>query len=328
MLRRAYKVRNHIITTPYANHIARHPLFVRETRRARWAWSPADFRRKTRRVLLMTTAIMIGLWIGLSLLWYGEIMRNASYYSNMPERALYNAGGNAISILFLLALLGGSAIDFGGVRASLDSISGEVATRRWDLLRLTSLNEKGMVQAKHAVAQLRMWRTTTRLMSMRGALLLVLLIYVWVLPALLFGDYSFWNSLQYNAVVTLGTLVVSGLVSVVFVIEPLWRMKAMTAFGMLISSYVENTALATLASLGAVLVLWLMQMIIIGTLWFGSAFLGSNVFFVAYYTNSQIAVIIYLVFVGLITTVTIYGFYHLLQTWSLWRVTQRIRTGN
>jgi hypothetical protein len=319
-----------MFSTPYSTKVTQNPLFIRDTRRAKWAWPREQLLSRTIRLTLLTHLGMILLWVLLSMLWYANIMHN-SYYSYMAQQAYYNGSGNAISMLLIGIILAGFALDLGSIQSSLNSINGEVTAGRWDLLRLTALSERGIINAKYSVAQLRAWRSTLRLISARVALVLILVFYLLVMPIFIYG-YSttargLVDSLTYDPVSTLLGLVVFALISIVFVIEPLWRMKAMTALGLVISSYVQTPAFTALAGIGAVLAIWIAQLVIVIALIAGSTFFVSTLFFAAYY-GSAATYFVYLLLMGVVTTLTIYGFYYLLQTWSLRRATLRIVKSN
>jgi hypothetical protein len=319
-----------MLWTPYANNAERHPVFVRETRRARWAWQREAFRRRSLRVVLRTFGVMIALWVGLSLLWYAESSRSYSYLGYVPDYVFYNAGSSAMSTLFVLVILINVVLDSHSIRISLDSISGEITAGRWDLLRLTSLSERGIVQAKYAVAQLRGWRFTTTIMSARAALVTISLFHAFVLPSFIYG-YGYGNpsqglfySLVNDPITTVILIGVFVLVTVIFVIEPLWRMKAVTAVGMVISSYSMNTALAALAGLGVIFAVWISQIIIFAPVSTGMSFLFSTLL-LASYSVSNVVAALFTVLIVTVIALTIYGYYYLLRTWALRRVTQRIR---
>lgn len=319
-----------MLATPFDKSATRNPLFVRDVRGIKWAWPRERFQRMRRRILLLTPVGMIALWLVLSMLWYADVMRNA-YYSPIPMQAFYDASASAMALLIATVILAGFALDVSSIQASLNSISGEITAGRWDLLRLTALSERGIVNAKYGVAQVRVWRAAFRLVSARVVILLIMLLYTFVMPIVVFGYSGSLRVLSYSLVddpiSTLVAFATFALVCVVFVIEPLWRVKAMTALGLVISSYVLNPAMGILAGLGVTFVVWIMQIIVLSVLIFGSLFLGSTAFFIYDY-GTALPVFIYFLLVTVMTAATIYGFYHLLQTWGLRRATLRILNSN
>lgn len=315
-----------MLSTPYANNVTRHPVFARDIKGARWAWPREQFRRKSLRLLLLTHVGMIVIWLALSLLWYLDIMR-VSYYAYIPLQAWYNGASNAFSLLVLGAILAGVALDFNSVQASLNTISGEMAAGRWDLLRLTALREEGIVNAKYAAAQLRGWRLMTIVVSARVSVLTIFLLFILILPYFIYGYNSFlrgfFDSLIYDPLSTLIGLATFVLTCLVFVLEPLWRMKTMTALGMAVSAQVLNPALATLAGIGSVLAVWLAQTVIAASLGAGMALFSPIVFF-PFASGSAVIASLFVLLACVVTSATILGFYHLLQSWALRRVMCRI----
>lgn len=298
--------------TLYAEGAARHPVFRRDVRRIRWGASETAFRDYSRGVLLRVQVVILCVWLALAGLGYittPDFMRSA-------ERLTLDAG-NAAGILLALLIPAGLALDFISVRAALDSISGEVSAGRWDLLRLTSLHGEGISRAKHAVAQLRAWRGVLVLGGARFAAAWIYCVSYGLLyltnPVWVSGTPSRPLESALFAVVIVFTLTI-------YVLEPLWRMKAMTALGMVISTYVLNTPAAMLVGVGMILVVWLAQLVVLVVLFIGLTIFATPIYFSA----SFIAAFLYLLLAGFITALTIHGFYAIMQSWCLRRVVRRI----
>jgi hypothetical protein len=100
-----------------------------------------------------------------------------------------------------------------------------------------------------------------------------------------------------------------------YILEPLWRMRALTALGLWISARVGNAALAGLTGFGAMIVVWISQSVIMGILmWFTSAIMG-RVFFE--FMDSVLAIACGVLIMCVITALVIYNYYRILGEMSL-----------
>lgn len=316
-------------STPYSDTMKRHPLFRREVRRVRWGFSESRLRSYSLRVLLIAHLLMFLAWLLLSLAF--STPPAYSYYQQSAITWFVYGSSSQVFLLLIIAAVGANLIlDFSSMLAALSAISGEKLAGRWDLLRLTALREEGIVNAKHAVAQVQAWRAMAVTVSTRVATIILGLIIFPFLPLFLLGDDGFFSSLRDSLIQepfgTLFGFAVIVLTLTVYIIEPYWRMKAMTALGMVISSYILNTPLATLAGIGAIFAVWLVQIVIAAMLVFGLGFLISPTIFL--YSSSAAFGLIFVLIAAAITAATIYGFYSLVQIWSLRRVITRIYKSN
>lgn len=285
-----------------------------------WGESEHLLRQMSLRLFLALQGVSVGVW-----LLVGGLM-----YLAVPDydRNLYRFATSVVlqaNLLIMVAtILAGLVLDVMCMRAALNSISGEVLAGRWDLIRLTALHETGVVRAKHSVAQLRAWRPTLMMVAVRFAMIWIYVLAYFFAPVILLGDNTLATSrfsmFLYVPVESLLVVLISAFTAVIYVLEPLWRMKAMTALGLTISSYILNGPLAMLAAMGSIFAVWLAQLIVFFSLTF---VLG--IFAPLFFLSSTITFFyIYTLAVSLINGLTIYGFYILLQEWSLRRVMRRI----
>ncbi len=315
--------------TPYSNNMQRHPLFRYEIRRVRWGFSEVRIRSYSLRVFLTVSIILFTVWLLLSLAF--STPPPYSYSQQSQASWFVRGSGPQILLLLIIAAIGVNLIlDFASLLSGVNSINGEISAGRWDLLRLTALREDGIVNAKHAAAQVRGWRMLAVTVSIRIATIILGLFIFSFLPLIMLGDGSFFTGLSETLVLEpfamLFAFAALVLTLAVYVIEPYWRMKAMTALGLVISSYVLNTPLATLASVGAIFATWLAQTVIAAMLVFGLGFLLSPTLFL--FSSSATFGLFYMLVAAGVTAATIYGFYTLLQNWSLRRVIARIYKSN
>jgi hypothetical protein len=289
---------------PQGTSIAEHPLYKIEYKQVRWAATLPRFRAVSIRTIIVSALFMIGVWAFFSWL----IARNVSYY--------YSYWGSEIFLVLLgLTFVVGVVLDFMCMSSSSDAINSDIANGRWDLLRLTALNEQGILSAKHAISQLRCWRTVMVMFGLRlgVSIIALILIIVPTFRAAYFGS---------DMVIT---LIILGLMMTVYVLEPFWRARALTAMGIYVSSLNRSTSGTFLTAFFALFVVWLLQSAVIGAAMFGVTWIAIGLAS----TSSGYAASFFfgLCFNGVwlaILCSAIYGFYHLLEQWSLRRTLKRI----
>lgn len=290
---------------------AGNPVFEREISRLHRVWSRARMRRTSRQALAHAALAVIAAWL---LLWAAS----ASGYGAAQPNYIYQASSNVVFWLLLIALGSGTLLDMQALRAALPSISSEVNARRWELLRLTPLRESSIVSAKHAAAQLRVWRALALVVGLRAATAALFMVNVFGLSYVLSGMPPLARNDLAAIPLILATVAV---LTVLFVFEPLWRVRTMTALGMVISSYVLDSPLSTLIAAIALLAVWLAQAVIFMTL---LTALWTVLFPVVMFgADALVASAIVLGF-GVVIAVSIFGFHTVLVRWCLRRVHRRI----
>jgi hypothetical protein len=274
------------------------PLFRLEMRRVRWANSTGAVRR---------AGIRIGFWIVnlLILLWLLQLFIGRDRY--------FEASSASLQLLLLAGLLLDAALDCVGMAFAVNSIGGEIAAGRWDLLHLTALEPDDIVEAKHTAAHIRASRAAAVVTSVRlaGVILLVLF---YALVARRFGFYT--SSPQYILLLMLSI----SIAAVVYIFEPTWRVRAVTALGVAVSTRVQNGTSVVLAGLGAVLAVWVSQALIGAAL---ITFLSVSRYDRFYYRPMTQAA--WALFICLALTAALGLYYTLLTRFSLRYAARRIR---
>ncbi len=297
-------------------------MFRHDTRRLPWGDSEYLLKLYSLRLFLAVQVVSVAVWLVVAgLLYFTLADYDRSFYRFATSTLL-----QADLLLLIAAALASLVLDVVDMRAALNGISGEVLAGRWDLVRLTALHEQGIVRAKHNVAQLQAWRPTVIMAAIRFAGVWIYLISYFLLPGVLLGDSALLTS-RFNVMFQApleGVLV--GLISLcaaaIYIFEPFWRMKAMTALGLTISSYVLDGPLAMLSALGAIFAVWLGQALVLLSLIFGFGVFAPLFFF----TSTATFLYVYVLAISLINGLVIYGFYVLVQEWGLrravWRITR------
>jgi hypothetical protein len=272
------------------------PLFNLEMRRIHWGSTERALWRYSARRLEIIVGVLLILWLG--------VTRQDPYYSVLDNFAL---------LLLGVSLLAEPLLDYLSMIAALGSINAEVAAGRWDLLCMTSLTISKIVAAKHGAAQVRAWRYMILLMALRLAVLLMIAIgllagygrdYNWIIPAY---DRLLWTVFSLVTILALGAL---------YIVEPVWRVRMVTAIGLALSARARSGTSAVLLAGSA-----------LGTLWLVSLCLGVGVVIGSSVALSQLAMVGPLFVQALFCTpmvlaalyAMIYGFYSIIQIGCLRR---------
>ncbi len=290
---------------------AGNPVFERDIGRHSPAWSQVSLQRASRRAQAGAAAVSIAAWL---LLWW----LSAAGYSAAQPQYIYRASSNVIFWLMMLALGSALLLDMLAVRAGLPGISNDVSARRWELLRLTPLRESSIVTGKHAAAQLRVWRALAVVVGLRAATAGLFIVNVFGLSYVLNGVPLFLREELPAAPLILMSV---GVFMAVYVLEPVWRVRAMTALGLVISSYALDRSLAVLAGGAALAAVWLAQTVIMSAL---LAAMYGMLFSVAVFSTDTLVASAFLFGFSLVIASAVVGFHTVLRRWSLRQVHRRI----
>ena len=197
--------------------------------------------------------------------------------------------------------------------AALGSISAEVAAKHWDLLRLTSLSYEQIVFAKQGVAQIRTWRVTIFVVTLRiAASLSMLLTFMLLLDRA--RPFNLFAAIDL-VLLAFGYGWIVLFMDAVYIVEPYWRMRAITALAVAISARTQHHLASLWLGIAVLAVFWLVQgtvtVLLVGAfLFYFSQMLGFD------QPANQMSACVPLVFLAL-SLWLIYAFYAFLQSWSL-----------
>jgi hypothetical protein len=296
------------LLNPYPDIRSDHPVLLREMRRLPWlngASSPVRHGIRAMLRVLFALLVLYGLWL---------------LYQRLRQQDFLwfrNATSDYFIIVGVASLLVGLLLDFLSITTALNSINGEMISGTWDLLRLTAIREGELVLAKHASNQLRVWRATMRVIGLRiGASLIAVITFFGTdfLRTLVTQRELFGESLLFfvfNFIPSLGLFAV-------FCLEPLWRMRAVTALGMVISARSTDASASAPSAMGALLAFWLAQLIVAVAVVAGFSVL---LFSIALFGIGALCAPLLAL---LVLFSTLYGFYSVLKTWSLRQVARRV----
>ena len=293
----------------FTQPIAEHPLFRVEARRTHWAATPGEYRRAAVRSWLTGFGFVFIIWI------VGSLALQSAFSSYVDESFVLIA-------LLAVSLLGGFWLDLASLTVSVNAVSSDLTSGRWDLIRLTALNDYGLVAAKHAGSQLRVWRRLLWLVGMRSALAGILLVVFLVERAGLTMRSGTTSSIALSAGFSFAF---AGL----YLLEPFWRVRGMTAFGLFISTRERHSNSALLSAFLGLLALWFLQAIILSAVLFGTTFAVMPLLFMS--SASTFSYVIGFFWNTIMVSIFvsgIFGFHHLLERWSLRRTRERIARFN
>ena len=256
------------VKSPYV--MLHHPLFQLDSRRIGWAWSSQRLRNYSWGIAAVVHMVVFVVWALLLLVYMLVTQSQGGFF---VDALVYDASLSIVGFMMFVMIAADILLDLVSVQAGVKSINLEMLAGRWDLLRLTSLNERGIVAAKHAGIRLRVWRFTTVIASARLATVALWFFATFAVPYLVIGENTIVEDLLYgvqeDAFSMLVGVMITVLTAVIYVLEPFWRMQSMTALGMVLSAYILNIPLATLAAMATMLAVWLLQCLIALALMFG-----------------------------------------------------------
>jgi hypothetical protein len=211
-----------------------------------------------------------------------------------------------------LSLVAALLLDYRCMTTAVGSINGEITTGRWDLLRLSALENAQIVAAKHGAAQVRVWRLMALIIGSRVAVALALGLR-FVIDSL--DDVAWAGRTPGDIVSILLGQAALFVFAAVYAVEPFWRMRAVTTLGVAISARVRERISSVLLAVGALAAFWLAQGIIIAAMIFAVSVILLPLGVVEYSVNRLIICAPLLFVVVLLATV--YGFYSAVQAWGL-----------
>lgn len=298
---------------PFAQISLDNPVFRYAVRTIRWVRGIEQFKNQSRNIIVLMVLLAFAWWLLLVWVNWADC---GSYW------CAHTGGEIVLSITAFVSIAGAVLLDFICMVTSLNSIGMEFTRGRWDLLRLTPLRPDAIIGAKHVITQIRSWRAFMALLGARIATVLLALAQAFVLPAV----FDYYNPLAdlgefFVTEPFLSTFVLVNIVifTVVYLIEPFWRMRAMTALGISLSARFRNLTTASLVALAAIGLVWLSQVVIMGfIIWLMISFLSSM--FVG--VSSEVLPVLCVTTFCAGTGFVIYWYYRSLRATSLNRAVQ------
>lgn len=256
---------------PHGSVYATTPIYRYAARRIRWTNSTPALIRFIAAAVLVATVALAALWglvVWLQIASMRACFEAGGYYC---EGAVWDNLNLTLGIMLLASIGAGWLMDFACVLAAFNSIRGRVDSSHWDLLRLTPLREEVIVRAEYAVAQVRALRSAGVVFGLRIASVIVLLLQWLLLPTLIAGAGGEVYDGGYNDPDYVLLLIGFIAFFAVYLVEPFWRMAAVTALGLAVAARFRGIVSAGLAAFGALVTMWIAQAIIMSII-FGCSF--------------------------------------------------------
>jgi hypothetical protein len=203
--------------------------------------------------------------------------------SSIPVAMLIYGGGGIVSgitvnIIVMLTVGVSLGADVYYMMLTTDGISRYSISGHLDLLKLTSMKQPAILKAIYAVFQIRVWYMMMVEMAIRvlGAFLILFPV-IWTLSPNFQNlnnaelDISNITELMCTIGFLLMIVLIIGLVGTVvvgYIVEPLWRMRALVALGLSISARIENPAFSIIAGFLSAFAIRILELIIIVSLMF------------------------------------------------------------
>ena len=306
-------------------HISsQHPLFAVERRRIRWANTPQRMQH-TLWWVATTTAVVISIIMVLAIIYEAIKDRNYYYYSQMDLAVL--------NWLFVLSLTIVTVfLDFGAFLVNLTSIADDKTHLRWDLLVL-AMEKDAYIRTKHEVAMLRIGRVLRFNLAMRTSVVIIFMLLMG------FGGYFLENhpilvtdvfeDLQEYPIEMTLILLIGATLGLVYIVEPIWRTRAVTAMALAISTYTRHTMLAVPLAFFLMIFMWGILLVLLGLITFVAVQIAINLgdYFYSINLNYNDSIRLAIEFLGITIYVltliaTGYTYYRLLVALS-YKLTRR-----
>lgn len=288
-------------------------LFRSQARAIRWGGSWSLMRVYTLTWALHMVIMVIGTWLIFAVI-QALVYQSSGYF---PDEWFLAYTQGYWGVALFISVAANLVIDFGGMAAGAGAISSEIAAGRFDLIRVSLLRPGQIVVGKYVLAQVKAWRDTVRVMWLRLVVVVGGIgIAAWTVLA---GRLAQTGSGQ-SAFDGLFPYLLSSVAGALFIIEPYWRMKAVTAIGVAVSARSLSGMGATLATGLAVLAFWFGQLVIFA----GLMFCLSTSAWIVFLGEAALAVCAPLFAVGI--GAVIYGFYSIVQQASLRHAAWRLAT--
>jgi hypothetical protein len=225
---------------PYA--MVGDPLFEFEIRRVRWGQTRRQLEEYGLKVLFIVQALVLVLW-GLFILAAPNRVTAWNY-------VVFSATIGFLGWLFVTGTAAGLFLDCLGITAAVNSIRGERSAGCSDLICLSAICAEQFVSARYAVVQARAWRIIAVVSSVRVAVFPVIVIGALLAPKVLLTIFDLF--------------IFVGGYWLIYCVEPLWRMQAVTAVGLAIGARMHRPSAALLAAIVAIAALWGVQVLLVG----------------------------------------------------------------
>jgi len=253
--------------------------------------------------------------------WGGWIPTAASIIGAILVCGILSLGFIALVFVFYGSLGFGILSNIYYAIISINSVRLESGFVDWDLLRISLLPERDIIAAQYAIVQLRAWRVMVVEIGLR---LFVVIVTLMVFLYFAFASGEGTAASSWGAVAQFFVPVI--LFAMTYIVEPLWRMRAITAMAEALGRGISNATSAYVATFLALLGMLIFQ----GVIGIGLLQVLSNEVLVTSEAvaerSNTITLITWFVSI-LIGPVILYLFYRLIQSASIRWAVRILRRG-
>jgi len=257
-------------------------IFTYEARRLRYGRTLADLKQMTLRWLGLSVLVTVGLWV-LVLLITGDYQRSQETLGSM------------LSLMLMLSLMDKFVYDFIGLTTGLDSIRADYNSQRWPLIAVSDMSMNRLVAIKYLVIQISAWRTMLLVVCLRLSVIVLMIFNFFVMP-LLYGQADYRSLSPLELAFTVFFFIIYVIIAVTYVIEPRWRLRALSAASLLNSLRGRDASVGLLWSLPSFFRLWGVQ-IVIGVVAFIGLSLPSGLINLILWDNPVVVGLLYVLYV-------------------------------
>lgn len=303
-----------LLPIPVTDPDTRDPIMVYALRGRR-----LRLRRSFVRWLFISSLMLGGVWLG--------ILASAAGWARITASNIH------ISFIFFASILVNLLLDLACITAGLSVVNREAQSIQHDLLRLTPRSAAAICRARHVVAQIQAWPLACFVVSMRlVTVLMALLTFLFIQDdgrGTPLSEYLATLDADPTTLVTM--LVTLPVFALVYVLEPFWRLRAMTAVALGAARH-QRAGAALLEGLGWIVGLAISQMLIMAIIFFLLVQMTALMFGPPLY-SAQSAETLALLYQGLVagacvlTGVLIHQYYALLTRFSLDNAAAQVEAG-
>jgi hypothetical protein len=261
---------------------SQHPIFQFELRRLSWGRTAAQY--------WGFSVIAFGIILAVTtLLWLLFILTS-------PNPNSYNGShgyrsDTFIAWLVLASFAANHVLEILSIIFTVLSVNSNYNSPHWDLIRITPITPVNVLLAKYAVAQVRMWRLMAAVVAFRLSVIVIFLAHTFFMPNTYGAGTRFTSMLEtlsrnpfFESVFVLASLIAF---AGIYLIDPLWHMRAFTVLGLLISTQTRSIITALGIAASRVIAMWIGQGLLtfvvpmfatVVTLWLGTFGLFTGVY--------------------------------------------------
>jgi hypothetical protein len=217
------------------------PLFEAERRKMPWIKDASSLTMYRKMVWIGVAVVSLVVWIALTISKYKE----SDFQDNLLLFAI------CLSAIVMVV------IDVHSTLIVANYLHHQLRSKAWELVRLTPQNHESILQALFNLAQIRAWRPMVFEVAVRIAAAELIL---WGIVRLLISRHVAISEL-FNPFAWI-FLTPIGISITIYVLEPMWRMKAFAALSLAVVSTIENMRSGELILCGATALVHVFQIAI------------------------------------------------------------------